>query len=182
MPPSPRGDTPHGPVYGASLKRVPECGLALPDTTFPGHLPPGVGDAGILEAETGEGAHAPLPVCPSPRGDTSHGPVSGENLRKKPVCGWGMPAYSVCPSPRGDTPHGPVNVYPREGQVDRGYSCFMKRCSAVVLPRSGGQDVSGALERGPDLVPFEDDPVAAQLGLRRPGVGVVAADQPPEPR
>jgi hypothetical protein len=64
--PSPRGDTSHGPVSGASLKRELVCGFALPDTVFPGYLPPGVGDAGILKVETGEGACAPSPSAPPP--------------------------------------------------------------------------------------------------------------------
>jgi hypothetical protein len=34
-----------------------------------GRRPGGVGDAGILKVETGEGAFCPLPVCPTPRGD-----------------------------------------------------------------------------------------------------------------
>ena len=128
------------------------------------------------------GGTCPPPRLPLPQGRyLPRSSVWGEPEEKTGV--WvGDAGIFRLPLPRGDTPHGPVNVYPREGQAGRGYSCFMKRCSAVVLPRSGGQDVSGALERGPDLVPFEDDPVATQLGLRRPGVGVVAADQPPEPR
>ena len=50
---------------------------------FSGAPLPGVGDVGILKAETGEGAFCPLPVCPSPRGDTSHGPVYGASLKRE---------------------------------------------------------------------------------------------------
>ena len=100
----------YSPGYGLSL------GIA---TTAPaprgggeGRRPGGVGDAGILNPETGEGAFCPLPVCPSPRGDTSHGPGYGEGLKNELVrgfplpdtallgypppggrMGWGMPAY-----------------------------------------------------------------------------------------
>ena len=43
----------------------------------------GVGDAGILQPETGEGAFCPLPVCPTPRGDVPHGPVSDDTPRMR---------------------------------------------------------------------------------------------------
>jgi hypothetical protein len=67
---------------GENLKKRPARGFALPDAAFPGyrhdcHRPPrggggggrrpgGVGDTGILQPETGEGAFCPLPVCPTP--------------------------------------------------------------------------------------------------------------------
>ncbi len=40
---------------------------------------------------TGEGAFCPLPVCPSPRGDTSHGPGYGEGLKRGPARGFPLP-------------------------------------------------------------------------------------------
>ncbi len=74
--PSPRGDTSHGPAYGESLKREPARGSTLPGTALPGYPPSGrgrrrgepggVGDAGILKPETGEGAFAPSPSAPTP--------------------------------------------------------------------------------------------------------------------
>ena len=72
------------------------AGVYSPGYGFPRvspRLPPplGVGDAGILNAETGEGAFCPLPVCPTPRAYTSHGPANGESLKRE--AGWGMLAY-----------------------------------------------------------------------------------------
>ena len=72
------------------------AGVYSPGYGFPRvspRLPPplGVGDAGILNAETGEGAFCPLPVCPTPRGDVPT--VQGMGIR---------PGYRHdCPRPPG---------------------------------------------------------------------------------
>ena len=58
---------------------------------FSGAPLPGVGDVGILKAETGEGAFCPLPVCPTPRGDASHGPVYGASLKRELAQGFALP-------------------------------------------------------------------------------------------
>ena len=61
----------------------------------------------IEARETGEGAFCPLPVCPSPRGDTSHGPVYGENLKRELAQGFTLPDTAFlgyrhdCPRPSG---------------------------------------------------------------------------------
>ena len=44
----------------------------------------------MLEAETGEGAFCPLPVCPSPVAIPPTVQCNGKSLRKELVQGWGM--------------------------------------------------------------------------------------------
>jgi hypothetical protein len=69
---------------------------------------PRAGDTGILNPRvTGEGAFCPLPVCPSPRGDTSHGPGYGEGLKNELARGFILPDTALpgyhhdCPRPPG---------------------------------------------------------------------------------
>jgi hypothetical protein len=75
----------------------------------------GMGDAGILQPETGEGAFCPLPVCPTPVEMSPRSSVWGE-----PEEGAGAGVYSpgyglspgiamTAPAPRGDASHGPVS-------------------------------------------------------------------------
>jgi len=44
-----------------------------------------------IESRDRGGGACPLPVCPSPRGDTSHGPVHGEGLKSGLARGFTLP-------------------------------------------------------------------------------------------
>jgi hypothetical protein len=76
-----------------------------------------------IDARDRGGGKNPPPRLPLPYGDTSHGPVHGENLKREPACGFALP-----------------------GTAFPGYLCFMERYSTVVLPWSGEQSICHGFE------------------------------------
>jgi hypothetical protein len=88
--PTPRGDVPTVQGMGRTWRKGRR----------------GMGDAGILQPETGEGAFCPLPVCPTPRGDVPHGPVSDDTPRMRLSLGLAMTAPPGGRGRRRDEPGG----------------------------------------------------------------------------
>jgi hypothetical protein len=105
--PSPVEIPPTVQCMGKSLKNELARGFPLPDTALLGYRhdcprPSGRGrrpEAGrgggcqYIETRDRGGGFCPLPVCPSPRGDTSHGPAYGEEPEEGASAGVYSPGY-----------------------------------------------------------------------------------------
>jgi hypothetical protein len=86
--PPPEAIPPTVQCMGKSLKNELARGFTLLDTAFLGYPRPGQGRRySHTETRDRGGGFCPLPVCPSPRGDTSHGPVYGDTPRIRPSPG-----------------------------------------------------------------------------------------------